>query len=346
MKQGRIAVWDQIDGRPAAALLVDGRLEDLMIDPKDDRPIVGSIYRAKAGIAMKGQGGIILDLGKGAKGYLKGGKGVSPGDMMTVQIATYAERGKAAPATDRLLFKSRYCIITPGAKGYNVARSIKDEDERERLLGIANAIMDDAPEGFGLILRTSCMDADAEAIAADIDDMLEAAVTVSQDTSDTPALLVSASAQTQSIEAWSSPAPDELVAEDGAFESLGVWDHIDLLDGIATPMKNGSSFTIENTRALVAVDVNTGGDFSLHAGLKANLDTARRLPTALRLRGLGGQIVIDFAPSPKKDRRQIENALRSAFKADGIDTALVGWTPLGHFELQRKRERVPLKEAL
>jgi Rne/Rng family ribonuclease len=100
---------------------------------------------------------------------------------------------------------------------------------------------------------------------------------------------------------------------------------------------------VEPTRALVAVDVNTGGDTSPSAALKANLAAARTLPKALRLRGLGGQIVMDVAPMPKKDRRAFEDALRAAFRADAIETALVGWTPLGHYELQRKRERRPVE---
>ena len=70
------------------------------------------------------------------------------------------------------------------------------------------------------------------------------------------------------------------------------------------------------------------------------------MPLALRLRGLGGQIVIDFAPLSKAHRKQIEQALRAAFRTDPIETALVGWTPLGHFELQRKRERLPLGDLL
>jgi len=49
---------------------------------------------------------------------------------------------------------------------------------------------------------------------------------------------------------------------------------------------------------------------------------------------------------PKKDRRGFETALRAAFRADSEETVLVGWTPLGHYELQRKRSRVPLVEAL
>jgi Rne/Rng family ribonuclease len=99
---------------------------------------------------------------------------------------------------------------------------------------------------------------------------------------------------------------------------------------------------IEPTRALVAVDVNTGGDFSPAATLKANLAAARDLPRQLRLRGLGGQITVDFAPLAHRDRPRIEAALRAALAEDGIETTLSGWTPLGHLELQRKRTRRPI----
>jgi Ribonuclease G/E len=96
----------------------------------------------------------------------------------------------------------------------------------------------------------------------------------------------------------------------------------------------------------VAVDVNTGGDASLAAGLKANIAMARDLPRQLRLRGLGGQITLDLAPMPKKDRRTFESALRAALRQDTTETTLAGWTPLGHFELQRKRDRQPVTEHL
>ena len=103
---------------------------------------------------------------------------------------------------------------------------------------------------------------------------------------------------------------------------------------------------IEPTRALIAIDVNTGPDTSPAASLKANIAAARDLPRQLRLRGLGGQIVIDFAPMPKKDRAALEQQLRSAFKGEAAETSLAGWTPLGNFELQRKRDRVPLADLL
>ena len=96
----------------------------------------------------------------------------------------------------------------------------------------------------------------------------------------------------------------------------------------------------------MTVCVNSGLDTSPAAGLKANIAAARDLPRQLRLRGLGGQVTVDFAPMPKKDRGTLEQVLRAAFKGEGAETTLAGWTPLGCFELQRKRDRRPLAEIL
>ena len=103
---------------------------------------------------------------------------------------------------------------------------------------------------------------------------------------------------------------------------------------------------VEPTRALVAVDVNTGADASPAAGLKVNIAAARALPRALRLRGLGGQVVVDFAPMPKKDRAVLDQVLRAAFKGEASETSLSGWTNLGLYELVRKRDRLPLAELI
>jgi ribonuclease G len=347
MKKGRIAVLGQLGDQQLAALIVDGRLVDLYADaPDTTAPQPEAIYRARTTRPMKGQNGVMLDLGHGRKGFLKQARGLAPGTPLLVQISTHAEPGKAPPVNLKLLFKSRYAIITPDAPGLNVARRISDEDERVRLHDIAHDALAGAPDTLGLILRSACEGADAQEIFADITDMRAKCEKVAACPPDVASGLLQ-SAPTAHTRAWRDwEDPDEVVHETGSFETLGVWDHIEALKTPQVPLPAGASMIIEPTSALVAVDVNTGGDFSLTAGMKANLATARDLPRQLRLRGLGGQIVIDFAPMPKKDRRQIEHALRAGFKADGIETILVGWTTLGLFEVQRKRERVPLSELL
>ncbi|MFN3607084.1 MAG: ribonuclease E/G, partial [Cypionkella sp.] len=86
-------------------------------------------------------------------------------------------------------------------------------------------------------------------------------------------------------------------------------------------------------------------DTSPAAALKVNIAAARALPRQLRLRGLGGQVVIDFAPMPKRDRAVLEQVIRAAFKFDA-EVNLAGWTTLGLYEFTRKRDRTALRDLL
>lgn len=335
--KGRQIILDHLGDREAAALIVDGQLQDLLIDSDAPRP--GAVYRAVARRPVKGQGGMFLDTPDGTA-FLRHAKGVSEGRPLLVQVTGYAEPGKALPVTGKLLFKSRYAIVTPDAPGINISRGIRDEEARLRIRATAEATRTEE-SGYGLILRSACEAGSDDDIAEDIAAMLDLADTVQAD-ADGPAekLLEGDGPHLLAWRDWTEPAVVE--TEPGGFDTHGVLDRINALRTPAAPLPGGGTLFIEPTRALVAVDVNTGRDTSLAAGLKANLATARELPRQLRLRGLGGQIVLDLAPMAKKDRRTFESALRAAFRVDPVDTALVGWTPLGHFELQRKRGRVPL----
>ena len=345
--KGRVIALDQIKGRDAAALIVDGRLEDFLIDaPEDAPPAPGAIFRAVVDRQMKGQGGVFVKLPEGS-GFLRQASGLAPGQRVLVQVTGHAEPGKAVPLTLRLLFKSRYAIVTPGAPGLNVSRSIREEDERERLTALAQAAMADAAQDLGLIVRSAAALSDAEVIGEDIALMRGLAEAVLADLDGGPELLVDApGAQETAWRDWGDPEPDEVVEGDDAFATQGVAEMLDGLLTLAVPLGSGGTMIIEPTRALIAVDVNTGADTSPAAGLKANIAAARDLPRQLRLRGLGGQVVVDFAPMPKKDRATLEQVLRAAFRGEGAETSLAGWTPLGNYEIQRKRDRMPLAEAL
>ena len=340
---GRVIHLDVIRGRAAAALVVDGQIEDLVVDPADDAPITGAIYRAVADRPMKGQGGLFVKLPEGS-GFLRQTVGIAPGQRVLVQITGPAEPGKAAPVSLRLLFKSRYAIVTPGAPGLNISRRIRDEDLRAELEVLAQEAMAGAADDLGLILRSAAMNAEKSNILQDVKDMRGLAVAVLADLAGGPELLVEgASAQEVAWRDWADPAPDEVV--EAGFDAHGVTDLIEALLRPRVELPGGGHMMIEPTRALVAIDVNTGPDTSPAAGLKANIAAARDLPRQLRLRGLGGQIVVDFAPMAKKDRAILDQVIRATFKGDA-EANLAGWTTLGLYELTRKRDRRPLSESL
>ncbi len=161
-------ILDHIDGVEAAASWSMVSLTILLIDG-GDAPRPGTIFRAICDRPLKGQGGMMLRLPDGDTGFLRAAKGLAPGQPILVQVTGYADEGKAVPVTHKVLFKSRYAIVTPGAPGVNVSRSIRDDDARDTLLAVAHSVFDG---DHGLILRSSCDGADAEEIAEDIEAML------------------------------------------------------------------------------------------------------------------------------------------------------------------------------
>ncbi|MCB2128722.1 MAG: ribonuclease E/G [Rhodobacteraceae bacterium] len=343
--KGRVIVLGTHQGHEAAALIVDGQLQDLLIEGDADLFAPGAILRGVLDRQVKGQGGAFVRLPGGVSGFVRETKGLAPGKPVIVQVAGHSEPGKAVPVTTRLLFKSRLSIVTPSSPGLNVSRRIKNAGDRARLESIAAGAMEGSH--FGLILRSAAVDADDQSVAGDIAQMRTLAEAICADIDGAPELLLaSPGPHEQAARDWSDPAPDEVDTGDGAFARHGIDEWIDALLSPVVRLAGGAHMAIEPTRALIAVDVNTGGDTSPAASLKANIATARDLPRQLRLRGLGGQVAIDFAPMPKRDRAAVEQQLRQAFRGEAAETSLAGWTPLGNFELQRKRDRLPVATIL
>ena len=343
--KGSVIALDHYKGREAAALMVDGQLEDILIAAHDVTLAPETLCRGKLGRPVKGLGGAFVELPGGASGFLRQTKGLRPGAPVLVQVTGLAEDGKAVPLTTRLLMKSRYAIVTPDAPGQNVSRQISDTAQVQRIADCAAQAMTGADPSLGVILRSACETADDAEIIEDITRMRALAEAILADLDGPVDILLDAPAP--HLAAWRDwPDADTVDDSAGSFARHGVTEAIDALLRPEIALPRGASMVVEPTRALVAVDVNTGPDTSPAAGLKANIACIRELPRQLRLRGLGGQILIDLAPCPKKDRQIIEQTLRASFRSDGRDTVLAGWTPLGNFELTRKRDRMPLTRLL
>ncbi len=377
----RVIVLDMPPDRGfAAALVVDGQLEDLILDPKlgtaTARP--GTVHMARIDRKLPGGQGAFVSLGSG-KGFLRDAKALKPGEQHLVQVVSLPEPGKAPTVTTRVLFKGPRLILTPHADRVNVSRQIRDEEEAARLKTIVTEALErfrepkSIPPGTGVIVRTMAKGAEPEHLASELGcladqyrvrrsqehvggggDAVDHALTEwllppPDEIICTPKLARTLSAPEAPfgpMEFWGDPRFAALIrAEDNPFDAF---DFNSWSEQLRSPEVSlgGGSMVIEPTRAMVTVDVNTGSDFGAAAGLKANLAAARDLPRQLSLRGLGGLVIVDFAPMSKKHRKTLEEALKKAFRADPVETSLVGWTRMGLYEIQRKRERLPLHEVL
>lgn len=341
--KGRQVVLGRLFGAEAAALLEDGRLTDLLVDPGALAALVpGDICRGVVERLMKGQGGVFLRLPDGQRGYLRDRSGLAEGQPLLVQVSGVADEGKAVPLTSRIVLRGRHVLVTPGAPGINISRRIRDADRREALAALGAAAS--PPPDTGVILRSVAEHADPDDVAGELRSLLDLCARILAEPAGPPELLLAAgSAHEQAWMEWSDPEPDAIEEGDDSFARCGVLEAVDALLVADIALPSGAHAVIEPTRALVAIDVNTGQDASPAAALKANIALARDLPRQLRLRGLGGQIVVDFAPVPKRDRATLDQVLRAAFKGESAETSLIGWTTMGLYEINRKRDRVALR---
>jgi ribonuclease G len=347
-RMSRLVVIEPRETGAIAALVEDGVVQDLYIDALDDAHEMEEIHLVRIKRIIPKQGAAHVKMAGGAKGFLREAGAVKEGQLVIAQVSGLVSPDKGTPLTARRLHRGRYAILTPDAPGVNVARSIKDKDERARLTDIAAPLIggEGADSGAGVIIRSAAIDVDAEMLASDISALLAVEKAVA-DAAATPEIALLANAPDAVMRAWRDwPEPDEVIEEDGAFDRIGLWDQIDALRTPNAALPGGGWMAVEPTTALISVDVNTGSDLTPQAAARANLGACADLPRQLRLRGLGGQITIDFAPMRKNDRKAVESALKKAFADDSVQTTMAGWTPLGHFELLRKRERRPLTEML
>lgn len=331
---GAIHVAGRFLDRAAAARIERGRLQDFVVAPPDAAgPAPGSVWVARAGRPAKGMGGGFADVG-GSSLFVRG-TGLREGRPVLVQVTGYGDAAKAAVATTRIALRGRFAVITPGAPGVNLSRAVERDASAEALKRRGERLLGALAGDTGLILRTAAARAAAEDIAAEVETLLSAlsAAWARLDAGE-PGQAVAAPAPMDRIASDWGPA--EVATGPDAFAQHGVWD---ALRAVTSPPADSGALSVEPTRAFVAVDVNTGADRSPAAGLKANLAMADELPRVLRILGLGGQVVVDAAPMPKRDRRRVEQAMGRALRRDPVETSVAGWTPLGHLELNRQRSR-------
>ena len=340
--KGDLVVLDRIGGRKVAALLVDGQLEDLLTDPlPDGAPAPGTVIRATLRRRLSGQGAWLVNLPGGESGHLKGLKDSAEGKAVLVQVTGYPEPGKATPVSVRISLTGRYAVAMPGRDGVFVSRAIADPERRIQLRYMAENALASSGVRAGLVLRTAAEVTDDRHILDELGELLGCSAKVlSEGSGSSPAIVREADGcHLLAGREWMGQEGCVIDDSEGSFDRNGIPDLVVPFMQSRVELPGGGFAVLEQTRAFTAIDVNTGSDVSKGAAMRANIELSAFLPRQLRIRGLGGQFVVDFAPIAKRFRPAVETALASAFAGDRVSTTLAGWTGLGHFELHRRRER-------
>ena len=308
---------------------------------------------------------------------------VREGQELLVQVIKDPLGSKGARLSTHLTVPSRYLVLLPDSDHIGISQKIDDEEERQRLRAL---VQEGLPEGAapgGFIVRTVAEGAGAAELAADIAFLGKLWETIRQRAETAaPASLIHAdlplslrvlrdmtgihyekvrvdSRETfQRIREFADefvPELDPLLehypGERPLFDLYGVEDEIQRALQRKVELKSGGYLIIDQTEAMTTVDVNTGayvGHRNLEETLfKTNLEASQAIARQLRLRNLGGIIIIDFIDMADPDhRRQVLRALERALERDRAKARICAVSALGLVEMTRKRTRESLEHQL
>ena len=307
---------------------------------------------------------------------------VSPGDDLLVQVVKDPMGAKGARLTTFVTLPSRYLVFMPRGRGLGISARIEDETERRRLREAMQALVAEGHPG-GYIVRTAAEGVDAVRLAADlgylerlwaqvrerqlraapgglVHEDLPLARRVLRDelARGVERVLVDDVEELAQLQRFvhdflpgHAPRLELHAAVRPIFDLHGIEDEIDRALERQVSLKSGGYLVIDQTEAMTTIDVNTGG-FVGHRNLedtifRTNLEAAVAIARQLRLRNLGGIIIIDFIDMrDAAHRERVMGELRQALATDHAQTAVTQISPLGLVEMTRKRTRESLERLL
>ena len=221
----------------------------------------------------------------------------------------------------------------------------QEKETKLKLLSLLENFVDSRLKDVGIIFRSICIKSSSEKILKDLSAQLRKYKDVFDNKNDSICQLVKApNALEKSYLEWNQFSNQNIIKERGCFDHYSIWEQILSLRNKIVDLASGGNLIIEKTQAFVAIDINTSKNNSLSSALKVNIEAIREIPRQLRLRGLGGKIIVETGPLSRKYRKKIEEVLsKSALNSDKLK--IVGWSNLGNLELEMPRSRYPLNDS-
>jgi ribonuclease G len=307
---------------------------------------------------------------------------LKPGQTVLVQVVKDPIGAKGARVTGYLSLPGRYSVFMPHVAQIGVSRRIGSDKERRRLRDLVNEVR---PKGSGFIVRTAAEDASDQELRDDVDFLarlwgeidrrheqmtsaglvyadLDLALRVVRDLlrEDTSEVMIDDDEQHDRVKKFTLAFLPRLAERIKKYEGRRpIFDqyHIEPALRLAVarrvPLKSGGSLVIDQGEALTAIDVNTGsftntGSGNLEDTVTANnLEACDEVARQLRLRNIGGIIVVDFVDMDKEgNRRKVWDAFQKALSRDRARTNVTKISELGLVEMTRKRTRESLVQLL
>ncbi|MGE3801570.1 MAG: Rne/Rng family ribonuclease [Candidatus Kapaibacterium sp.] len=302
------------------------------------------------------------------------------GQEILTQVTRESYASKGVKVSTKISLPGRFLVLMPLDPGVGISRKVQDPKERRRLRGIARKML---PEGFGCIIRTVAQDKDSEMLEQELQMLLDrwkvidekmrkakaplllykdqsVANTVMRDlfTPDVSRVVIDNKALHQEIcdyVSWAAPSLlskiEHFSGKNPIFQQFGIEKELDKMMSSKVWLSAGGYIILEQTEAMMVIDVNSGRyakekEQELNA-LKINLESAREIARQIRLRDIGGLLVIDFIDLyDEKNRKKVYDELKKELSRDRAKSVVLPMTQFGIVQMTRQRVRQQLVQTM
>lgn len=363
-------------------IVENGRLMEYVVERNNSAQLVGSIFLGRVCNVVRGIQAAFIDIGldKNAFLYLGDKTGITEGQRVLVEITKDARGSKGPTATLDISLAGRYAALLPEANYTGISRKITDSAERSRLKKIADEVTNGAA---GAVMRTNAAGMPEEVLRADLQQLMAdwQIIQARAKLARSPQVLHrELDISVRIVRDYLNACIDEVVVDSpvvyGRLQELlqniaesrscklllhdkqtDIFSYYRLSDDIASisdrriDLPSGGYLVIDYTEAMTVIDVNSG-HFSGRENLaetvmQINREAADEIARQLRLRDIGGIIVVDFIDMDKKEyREEIMERLQQALRADKMKPCVQDMTVLNLVEITRKKARQNLSAVL
>lgn len=302
------------------------------------------------------------------------------GQEILVQITKEPVNNKGVRVTSSVSLPGRFCVLLPFDNKIGISKKISDYKERRRLRNIVRGIL---PPNYGLIIRTVAKDQAEDAVKDDLNNLVktwktiettakseEPPTIVHQDLSTTDSVIrdlltpdiskvfVDSKKLYKQIKGYVQLVQPDLMekiehykSSSSIFDEFKIEEQIKTLMGRKVPLPSGGYLIIEHTEAMVVIDVNSGRyakskEQELNS-LKTDLEASREIARQLRLRDIGGIIVVDYIDlEEEKNRKKIYDELKKEFRKDRSKVSILPMSDFGLVQITRQRIRQNIMQAM
>jgi Ribonuclease G/E len=299
------------------------------------------VLSVKISRRVQERGGCFIKLPNNREGFLLTKRTYTQGEKLTVISKIFNETDKLQRFSDKIKVETEFFIIEDGIIRILFSKNFRNSASKGALKEQLKKQLEDKRLSVSVIVRSAVNSVDELEWGNLFNYAVNCFCSLKKGSDTNKDTFLGLLAKEKAMYLYGKDKSSKIIERPGIFELLGIWDEVEKFQKKKFLFGKNSYLIIEQTAAFCSIDVNTGSDLAIEAW-KVNLEACEPIARNLRLRAIGGNIIIDFLPCSKRHQSDIRKKIEISLGLTNSRMIVLGWTRGNNFEIRSPRDKVPL----